>query len=825
MLDNWVNDLRHALRALRSSPTITLVSLMTLAVGIGALTAVFTVIDAVLLEPLPYERAEEIAVLWTDFGPDLPQNWLSGPEYVEIREFNTALEEVAVISLDSAVVSGRDDPEELSAAVVSGSLFSVLGANAQRGRLLGPADDAPQADLVAVISDGLWRRRFGADPQIIGRHVTLDDRPFTVVGVLPAGFALHHPNVADPGALDLWLPLQPTYATTYEELGRGSHFLLGLGLLRHGDHMQRLRADLDAVAAAMREANPDVYGFDGWGLHAYSLHDDLVEEQRGALVLLLGAVALVLLIACVNVANLQLTRATVREREIAVRAALGAGRIRLLRQLAGESLLLAAAGAGGGLAIAHGLVRGLVRWAPQSLPRVGDVGIDLGALGFVAGIAVLTAVVFGLAPGLSALRVDTTASLKAGGRGAAGSGGARLRAVLVVAEVSLALVLAVGAGLLLRSFNELSRTDPGYDTESLLTMRITLPASYQAEAALAFWEELLADLRAAPRVLQAGAISQLPLSNSYSSGTTLAEQSELVVNEPQLAYPFIEADRRIVTDGYFETMGMRVLRGRSFTPQDTGDTAPVAIVDEEFARRFWGDEEPIGKRIATEFSFDQETMEVDAAWREVVGVVRHSKHYDLATVGREQAYVPVAQRPMTGLYVAVRGDGDAAALAPVVRDRVRRIDGGVPISDLRTMRDRASRTMAAPRFQSMLFGAFAGTALMLAAIGIYGVMAFSVGQRVREIGVRMALGADRSGVRRLVLGRGLTLATIGIVIGLGLAFTLVRFLEGMLFGVSPSDPATYLVVAAVIGVVAAAASWIPAVRATRIEPVEALRSR
>jgi putative ABC transport system permease protein len=529
----------------------------------------------------------------------------------------------------------------------------------------------------------------------------------------------------------------------------------------------------------------------------------------------------VLLIACVNVANLQLTRATVREREIAVRAALGAGRRRLLQQLMSESLVLAAIGATLGLALAVVLVRALSVWLPPGMPRAGAIGIDVGVVAFVVAVSVVTAALFGIAPGLFASRIDTTRSLKDGGRGTAGGAGGKLRGLLVVVEVCLALVLAVGAGLMLRSFDEIMRVDPGYRLESILTTRISLPPRYDAQSALAFWEELLPRVRSIPGVTEAGAISQLPLSGSYSSGTTLAESSELVITEEQ--YPFIEADRRYVSVGYFEAMGVPLLQGRGFVAADNEDGAPVAVVDEEFARRFWGDAEPLGKRVATEFDFDPTTRTIDPSWREVVGVVRHSRHYDLTSVGREQVYVPLSQRPTTGLFLAVRTSGDPSAAAPAIRQYVREIDADVPMSDVRTMRERAAQSMSRPRFDSLLFSAFAGVALLLAAIGIYGVMAFSVGQRTAEIGVRMALGADRAGVQRMVLRNGLLLAATGIAAGFVAALALVRVLEGMLYGVSPADPVTFAGVAAVLGIVALLASWVPAVRATRVEPVEALR--
>jgi putative ABC transport system permease protein len=826
MIDNLSQDIRQALRVIRRSPLATAVSVLTLALGIGAVTAVFTVVNTVLLQPLPYEESEDLVVVWTNFGPDLPENWISGPEFTEIREYNATLDDLAVVSLDSAVLTGLDEPEQLPAAVTSGTLFSILRVSAARGRVLEPADDRPDAGNVVVISDGLWKRRFGADPSILGTAITLDDRPFTVVGVLPADFRFHHPNVTDPEALSLWLPLQPTYETTYEELSRGSHFLLGVGRMRDGITLPQLRADLSGVAATMQEITGG-YDFEGWGLSAYSMHEDLVEGNRTALSILLGAVACVLLIACVNVANLQLTRASARQREMAVRTALGAGRRRLLRQLMTESLVLAGIGAAAGLGLAFWFTRALVRTAPPGLPRTQDVGLDSTVLVFAVAATALSALLFGIIPGLLASRTDAAVSLKEGGRGSTGGrAGARLRASLVVAEIAMALVLAVGAGLMLRSFQEIVRIDPGYETESILTMRIPLPPRYDAQAAVAFWNELLAEVGALPDVREAGAISALPLSGTYSSGTTLAEQSDQVqqpAHASSMPYPSIEADRRYVTAGYFEAMGARVLRGRSFAETDNEAGAAVAIVDEVFARRFWGDEDPIGKRVATEWVRDPETEQLDPTWRDVVGVISHSRHYDLSTVGREQIYVPIPQRPVTSVYLAVRTQGDPAEAAPLVRQRLWEIDGNVPISNLRTMADRASLSLARPRFNSLLFSFFAVASLLLAAIGIYGVISFSVGQRTNEIGVRMALGASGATVRQMILRQGVTLVAGGVFIGALAALALGRFLESMLYGVGPGDPPTYAGVIVVLAAVALLASWIPAARATRVEPIAALR--
>ncbi len=823
MIDTVYQDLRSAVRTLRREPAMTAVCVATLALGIGAVTAVFAVVDAVLLKPLPYDDGDKLAAVWTDFGVDLPRNWLSGPEYRELLEFGEGFEDVAVVALDSSVITGDDEPLQIPAAIVSGNLFEVLRTDAAHGRLLTPQDDAVGADAAVVISDGLWKRRFGADESIVGSSITLNEVPFTVVGILPPDFRLHHPGISRPETLDLWLPLQMRFGTAYEQLSRGSHFLVAFARLKDDVPMVQLAAEMERVTAAVVELNPNAYAAD-WRFYANPLRADLVEDSRAALVILLVAVACVLMIACVNVANLQLARSSTRQGEIAIRAALGAGRIRILRQLIVENLVLAALGTVAGLLLAFWFVEALVALVPNRLPRGDAVSVDLTALAFAASLAAGTALLFGLFPSVAAMRTRSAAALSVGVRGAKGGKvGRRLRAGLVVAEISLALVLAVSAGLLLRSFVALNRADPGYDTESILTLQLSLPSSYDPVSATMFWDELLSELRALPRVTAAGGISILPLSGGYSSGTTLVEESELVELQQGSVYPFIEADKRYITTGYFDAMGVQLLRGRRFDATDSADGAPVAIVDEIFARRFWGDEDPLGRRLATEYGFDQETRTVNPYWREVVGVVRHSNHYEVGATGREQAYVPVPQMPTMSMYLAVRASGDLTAVAASVRERVWAIDDNIPVSNESTMEALAYGSLARSRFNSLLFSLFAGAALVLTAIGIYGVISYSVSQRTGEIGVRMALGADRGAVRRLVLRQSATLAVAGIAIGSLVAVFAVPLLGSMLYGVEPTDVATHVAVAAILGAVALIAAWIPAGRATRIEPVVALR--
>ncbi len=563
-METLVQDLRYSIRTLLRSPSFTFVAVFTLALGIGANTAVFSVINTVLLRPLPYTNPDRLAVVWTSFGPDLPQNWVSGPEFAEMREFNTALDDIGIVAFTTLSVTEGGEPEEVGAAGVSGEFLKVLGVSAALGRSILPEDDTPEGDRVAMLSHGFWRRRFGADPGVLGTTVVAGGVSYTVVGVLPADFRLLHPDLQAPDDVGLWAPLTPLLGARYTEMPRGSHFLRAVARMKPGVSLEQARSDMNSVARQIQEKSPNYYDFEGWGISVYSLHGDLVEDVKPALLVLLGAVGFVLLIACANVANLQLTRAAGREREIAVRIAIGAGRSRLTRQFLTESIVLSLAGGVFGLLGAFGLVQALVAFAPEALPRRGDIAIDGVVLGFTFAAAVLTGVLFGLAPLFHSLKESLVGSLKEGGGGAGrGIRGGRTRDGLVIAEMALALVLLIGAGLMLKSFTKLLAADPGYDTENVLTMRIALPQTkYDTPESIAqFYDLLLDGTRALPGVISAGAISHLPLSGAYASGTTRVNQSE-TVPEDQLAF---EAERRFVSPGYFRTMGVELVSGRPST--------------------------------------------------------------------------------------------------------------------------------------------------------------------------------------------------------------------------------------------------------------------
>jgi putative ABC transport system permease protein len=817
MILSIIQDVRFSARALIKNPGFTVVAVLTLALGIGANTAVFSVVNTVLLRPLPYQNPEQLAVIWTNFGPDLPQNWVSGPELEEMREFSTAFEDIGTTVFTTLSVTGDGEPDVVGAGGTSGDFFRVLGVNAALGRTLLPEDDSPEADRVVLISDGLWKSRYASDPTAVGRTLLADGRSYTIIGVLPPSFSLLHPDLQMPDNIGLWIPITPVLGAEYNQLPRGNHFLRAVGRMKDNVSLAQAKADMDRVAIAIQERNPNYYDFEGWGLTAFSLQGDLVESVKPALLVLLGGVAFVLLIACVNVANLQLVRATGREREIAVRTALGAGRSRLVQQFFTESMVLSMLGGAFGLLCGFGLVKTLVVLAPEALPRRSDIAIDAGVLLFTLVVTIVTGVLFGLAPIVHGARRSFVNSLKEGGQGS-GTGVRRglVRDGLVIAEVALALVLLIGAGLMIKSFMKLQATDPGYDSENLLTLRVALPETrYDTyQQVQQFFDQLIERTASLPGVISVGTITHLPLSGSYASGTTRVNSSEAVPEEEWA----LEAERRWVSPDYFRTMGVGLIRGRYFTALDNTDGAWVAIVDEEFVRRFWPNENPIGKRVSIHRDDQGEPV-----WREIVGVVRHSRHYELGSVGREQAFYPYRQGSENGMYLAVRTEADPIRLAAAVREEVWALDPNQPVSDVRTMEELVTASVSQPRFNLLLLGSFAGVALLLATVGIYGVISYSVSQRNHEIGVRMALGAAGGDVLGLVLRQGLSVTGIGLVIGVLGAVWLTRLLTNMLYGVSQVDLFTYSVVVMLLGGVAVAACAVPALRASRVHPVVVLK--
>jgi len=803
-----LRDLRYAGRRLRRTPAFTALVVATLALGIGANTAIFSVVDAVLLRPLPYRDVDRLVAVRHSY----PSQELLAP--VDAAGFARYRDEARSFGGLTAVrarwepnLTGQGEPERLVGARVSGRFFEVLGVPAALGRTLLPDEDAPGRHQAVVLGDGLWRR-LGADRGIVGRTILLDGEPHEVVGVMPPGFR-------DPGLRDteLWRPL----ALPPEEFagGRGQEWLDLVARLRPGVGIEAARAELAAVARRARADEPGAWPPD-WTIAATPLVEQTTGAIRPAVLVLLGAVGFVLLIACANVANLLLARGAGRGREVAVRVALGARRADLVRQLLAESVLLALAGGVFGVALAWAGVRALGTLAAASLPG-GTPGIDARILGFALLLSLVVGIAFGLVPALQTSRVDLQEALKEGARGAVGARATHaIRRGLVVGEVALALVLLTGAGLLLKSFARLQAIDPGFDTGRLLTFTIALPASrYETEAQrVAFFDRVLGDVAALPGVRAAGAVSILPFGPGGSTNSYRVEGRPFVRGQPG---PW--GDFRHATPGYFRTLGIPLVKGRLLDERDRAGAPLVAVVDEETVRRWFPREEPVGRRIA---------FDVDSAgnpvWVEIVGVVGHVKTDGLLGEDRIQLYLPWAQTARPTLQVAVRAAGDPLALVPAVRAVVRRVDADQPLSRVSTMESMVGDSVGQRRLAATLLAGFAALAMLMACIGIYGVMSQLVAERTREIGVRVALGARRADVLRLVVGQGMTLALAGVALGLLGAFALTRLIRSQLYAVEPTDPATYVLVAALLAAVALAATLVPALRASRVDPAVALRA-
>jgi len=816
-MDPLWQDIRYALRTLARKPGFTFVAVVTLALGIGANTAIFSVVNAVLLRPLPYPEPERLVQVWNKLeSAGLPQLWFSEPEIIDYRQRQQHFEDIAVFTAQGANLTGAGEPQRVTLCFTSAPFFPVLGVNPLLGRTFTPEEDVPGNDRVVVLSHAFWEQQFGGDPSAVGRSVTLNENPYVVIGVMPPGFAF------PPEEVQLWTPLA---INTAEPDSRGSHYLEAVARIKLSISFEEAQAGISGVARQVATDNRDYYREGrGWGSYLIPLHDSYVGEIRPALLVLLAAVGFVLLIACANLANLLLARATVRQKEIAIRAALGAGRLRIVRQLLTESVLLALAGGAAGLLPAYAGLRVLPALSPEGLPRLGEIQIDPRVLGFTLTLSVLTGLFFGLVPAWHAARTDLQESLKEGGRRSAGSGHHRLRGLLVVAEVALSLVLLVGAGLAMRSFYRLLGVNPGYRTENVLTFRTALPNARYPDLPRVngFYRDLSARLAALPGVDSVSAIDLLPLSGLYSSGTVSVEAPGAAFVPPPAdehdPVPGIETDYRTVLPGYFETMGMTLQEGRFFMASDDAEAPPVAIIDEAFARHFWGDESPLGQRLTLGGGSEPQ-------WRTIVGVVRHIRHYGLQTEGREQLYLSHPQLPFAArsMHVVLRTSTDSASLFPVVRQLVAALDPELPLYDVDTMEQRLAASVTQPRFNLLLLGLFALVALVMAAVGLYGVMAYSVSQRTHELGVRMALGAQPRDIFRLVVGQGLLLTLAGVALGLLAAFGLTRLMRSLLFGVSATDPLTFTGVAAVLAGVALLACWLPARRATRVDPMLALR--
>ena len=811
-------DMRYGARALWKSPAFTAVAVLAVALGVGANTAIFSVVNTVLLRALPYENAERLAALYTGRGPSAPGGPLSYPDLLDYRAQAQSLEYVAGYQGVGTVMSlGQgDEPERVRGTEVMADLFPALGARAARGRVFTREEDVEGGPKVIVLSDGLWRRRFGSDPSVVGREVRmgLSGRVVTVVGVMPPGFKFP-PDEAE--AIDYYTPFVAENAKSNRDSmnNRGSVFIPTVAKVRDGVPFERAAAEVETIASRIAAQYPDTSA--NRGARVVRLHEDLVGQVRPALLVLLGAVGLVLLIACANVANLLLARAASRGREIAVRTALGATRARVARQLLTESLLLSLAGGAAGLLLSVWGVEAIIKLSPSTVPRLAETSIDARVFLFALGVSVLTGLVFGLAPALQASKTDLAGSLKEGGRG--GSAGARrnrLRSALVVAEVALSLVLLVSAGLLIKSFRQLVTTDPGYSPERVLAVLVALNTQKftDGDSRAAYFREAVERIRGLPGVESAGLTSLLPL------GRADVFNSFQIAGRPPFAPGETRSARNYtVSPDYFRVLGLPVRRGRAFAEADGKNAPGVIVINEAFARAYFPDQEPLGRHVIIDGPDDKPLPP-----REVVGVVGdiHFQRFDDEV--RPEYYIPFEQSPSAVTQVVVRSRGaDAAALTPSVRAALKGVDPNLLIWRTETMDELAGQSVAPQRFNVALLGFFAALAMLLAAVGIYGVMSYTVTQRRHEIGIRMALGAQRRDVLRMVVRQGMLLTLLGLGLGLAGALALTRLMAGLLYGVSATDPPVFAAVSLLLAAVALLACYVPARRATKVDPMVALR--
>ncbi len=812
-METFIQDLRFGARMLARNPGFAAVAILTLGLGVGANAAIFSVVNAVLLRPLPWSEPDRAVMIWSRWTA-FEKTWVADGEVNDYRRRASTLAEVAAWSDGQVNLTGDGEPERVDAGNVTANLFSTLGVSPLRGRVFTPAEDVPNGPNLVLLSYGLWQRRYAADPNVIGRSIQINDAPFQVIGIMPADFVLPT-DFHNPTATALWMPVQWDNAS----VDHGSHGYYAAARLKPGATVAQAREEMHRITQAMTDEGlyPRQMQFDTVVL---SLREEVVGTIRRSIWLLFGAVGFLLLIACANVANLLLARAEARQREIAVRSALGAGRARVARQLITESLVLAALSAVAGLLLAWGGVRLLAWWNPASIPRVAGASIDGRVLLFTAAVALFTTLVFSLAPAVRLLRSDLTDAMKEGGSNATASGARqRFRNSLVVVEMALAVVLLVGAGLMLRTLWSLQRIDLGFNPSGVLTMRVSLPeASYaKPESVVGFYERLMEQVRALPGVTMGGAARSLPL------GSTIGDFGMMVDGYVPPPGTNAKGDWQIVTDGYLEAMGERLVRGRTIQRTDRSDTQLIALINEAMARLYWAGRDPIGGRFRIGGGAQR-------PWVTVVGVVKDVRHNGVTDIVKEKFYVPHTQWhkslgfPIRGMTLVVRTDGNPASLASSVRNAVRQIDPNLPVADVRPMTEVVGAALSTPRFTSLLFAIFGLLALTLSAVGIYGVLSYIVSRRTREIGIRVAIGADRGRVLRMVLGSGFTLAAVGIVTGLIAALALTRLLSGLLHGVTAADPLTFATVAAGLFTVALLASLAPAWRATRVDPVVALKS-
>jgi putative ABC transport system permease protein len=803
-METLFQDVRYGLRSLLKKPGFTLTAVVALALGIGANTAIFSVINGVLLRSLAYANPDRIVMLWEKSltGRNL-QNVISPGNFLDWQKQSASFDQMAAVwDLRVNLTGGNGEPEEIKAQFVSQPFFAALGVQPLVGRTFLPEEDTAGSEPAIILSHELWQTRFGSDPQIVGKQATVSGRQRTIVGVMPPGFHFLDNRVR------AWMPLALDPAINYRETtGR---FLRAVARLKPAVTIQQAQAELNGIAKQLEQAFPTKNI--GWGINVIPMHEQVVGEIRPILIVLLAAVAFVLLIACANVANLLLSRAAARQKELALRAALGASRLRLVRQMLTESVLLALMGGLVGVALAYWGIHLLIGFGPDNIPRLSEITIDPRVLGFTFGISLLTGLLFGLIPALQASRPDLNDALKEGSRGSTGGRGGAFRNVFVIAEVSLALVLLIGAGLMIGSFTRLQSVETGFNAESVLTMRAQLPRKKYGEPhqIVDFFKQAQARIAALPGVQAVGAISYLPLTGLAS------RDSFKIPGQPPPApgqEPGVEV--RVITPTYFRAMGIPLLKGRLLDERDLKESR-VLLINETMAKKYFANQDPVGKQI--------EIMWDGSGPDEIVGIVGDIREGALEKEPEPAIYWTHAREPSySGMALVVRTAGDAARFQTAIQKEIRAIDPEQPIADVRTMKEVIARSIARPRFNTVLLTIFAVVALVLASVGLYGVMNYSATQRTHEVGIRMALGATRTDIMRLVVGNGMLLTLIGIGLGVGASLGLTRVMASLLFGITATDVPTFLGVSLVLVAVALIANYIPARRATRVDPVIALR--
>jgi putative ABC transport system permease protein len=813
--DEMIQDLRFGARMLLKQPGFTLIAVLTLALGIGANTAIFSLIHTLLIQPLPYRDAGRVlfAMGW-DVQRDQMRFQVSAADFQDWRAQCSAFEQAAGYRYWSVNLTGAGEPERVQGYYVTDNLFALLGVEPLLGRVFQPGEDQPGALKVAVLSHGLWSRRFGAERSVIGQTVKLNDESYTIIGVMPPKFEFPQLNFKG----DLWAPFNHNPSRLRPDPS-ANFTMVAVARLRPDRTLAQAQAEMDGVYRRLARAYPETNA--NIGVRLTPMQEMLTRQTRGPLLALLAAAAFVLLIACANVANLLLARAATRAKEMAVRAALGATALRVTRQMLTESLLLALAGGGLGVLLGHWLLAAIRSVVPEhvrnTMPALIEIGINTQVLLFTFAVALLTSLVFGLAPALRLARHELVADLKEGGRSAGSGPRRRAGNVLVVAEVALSALLLVGAGLTLRSLWALFNVNPGFEAGNLLVMDIALPSTRyaQPEQQANFYREALSRLAALPGVEAVGAVNTLPFSTSNSGGRFMIEGQPPTAPGAQP-----NTDFRIINPDYFRALGMRLARGRSFSAQDKQQGQPVTIVNQAFVRQHFPHEEPIGKRIR--FG-GPNTPIAQSPWLLIVGVVSDVRHWDLMTAARAESYVPLEQSPAAELTLAVRTNGAQAGLAAAVRERLRALDANLPLYNVQTMEQVVARSLFNRRLTTGVMLIFGGVALLLATVGLFGLISYAVSQRTHEFGIRLALGANTQDVLRLVIGQGLKLAGAGLLIGLAGSFALMQVMKTLLFGVSPADPMTFAASALLLLAVSLLACWIPARRAAKVDPLIALR--